>query len=141
MDKKRTVQRKKVRKKGGPKLKFKLGTIFTIFLLSFLLCFLIYMINVNTDDTFLDKEFGTSLLTSDTENDDAAEESKVDTVSEAEDTAFSNPVKLSFRPVCGSTNNGAETLIKPNSSASFLSKVSFTNLIVISVSIKFNIGL
>ena len=97
MDKKRTVQRKKVRKKGGPKLKFKLSTIFTIFLLSFLLCFLIYMINVNTDDIFLDKEFGTSLLTSDTENDDTAEKSKVDTVSEAEDTAFSNPVPQSLQ--------------------------------------------
>lgn len=97
MDKKRTVQRKKVRKKGGPKLKFKLGTIFTIFLLSFLLCFLIYMINVNTDDTFLDKEFGTSLLISDAENDDTVKESKVDTVSEAENTAFSNPVPQSLQ--------------------------------------------
>jgi hypothetical protein len=97
MDKKRTVQRKKVRKKGGPKLKFKLGTIFTICLLSFLLCFLIYMINVNTDDTFLDKEFGTSLLISDAENDDTVKESEVDTVSEAEDTAFSNPVPQSLQ--------------------------------------------
>lgn len=64
MEKSRNVQRKKIRKKGGPKLRFKFGVIISIFIFSFAVCFLIYMINANVNENFLEEEFGTSSVTS-----------------------------------------------------------------------------
>ncbi len=97
MEKSRSVQRKKIRKKGGPKLKFKIGVIFTFFFLSLALCFLIYMFNVNVNDNFLEEEFGSSaLITSDdANNSDAIENSEEDESSALLKTSMSNPVPQS----------------------------------------------
>lgn len=99
MEKNRTVQRKKVRKKGGPKLKFKFGTVFGIFFLSFFFCFLIYMINVNTNDSFLEEEFGTSLTSSDSdESDGSSDGNSADTAKpDEENSKSSNPVPQSAK--------------------------------------------
>lgn len=98
MEKSRNVQRKKIRKKGGPKLRFKLGVIFSIFIFSFAVCFLIYMINVNVNDNFLEKEFGAFFLSSDDNNvsssegnNTAEDETKPDTAA----SVVSNPVPQS----------------------------------------------
>ncbi|MBR5513472.1 MAG: hypothetical protein IKV85_05745 [Ruminococcus sp.] len=97
MEKGRNVQRRKIRKKGGPKLKFKFSVIFTLFFLSVALCFLIYMFNVNVNDSFLKEEFGSEQLVS--SQDESSEASDADTKeSESEtvvNTSFSNPVPQS----------------------------------------------
>lgn len=99
MEKSRNVQRKKIRKKGGPKLRFKFGVIISIFIFSFAVCFLIYMINANVNENFLEEEFGTSSVTSsDSEettisddNKSVEEETKPDTAA----SGVSNPVPQS----------------------------------------------
>ncbi len=97
MEKGRSVQRRKVRKKGGPKLKFKFSVIFTVFFLSVALCFLIYMFNVNVNDNFLEEEFGSLTLVSDDEessdvSDNGSEESETTTAAKI---SVSNPVPQS----------------------------------------------
>ncbi|MBO5164512.1 MAG: hypothetical protein J6B75_08780 [Ruminococcus sp.] len=60
MEKNRTVQRGKGRKKGRPKVRFRLGTLMMIFILSFAACFVLYMSAANLNDNFLNDEFGIS---------------------------------------------------------------------------------
>lgn len=60
MEKNRTVQRRKGKKKGRPKVRFRLGTLLMIFILSFVACFVLYMSAANLNDNFLNEEFGIS---------------------------------------------------------------------------------
>ena len=58
MDKNRNIHHKK--KKLRPKLRFKFGVIVMIFIFSLAVCFLIFMLKANTDDTFLNNEISSS---------------------------------------------------------------------------------
>lgn len=58
MDKNRNIHHKK--KKLRPKLRFKFGIIVMIFIFSLAVCFLIFMLKANTDDTFLNNEISSS---------------------------------------------------------------------------------
>lgn len=60
MEKNRTVQRKNGRKKGRPRVHFSFGMLLMIFILSFIICFVLYMLSANINDNFLEEEFGTS---------------------------------------------------------------------------------
>lgn len=62
MDKNRNVHHKK--KKMRPKIRFRFAAVVVIFILSLAVCFLIFMIKANTDDKFLQKEFGSSIADS-----------------------------------------------------------------------------
>lgn len=99
MEKSRNVQRKKIRKKGGPKLRFKFGVIISIFIFSFATCFLIYMVNANVNDNFLNEEFGATPLSID--DNDKPTVSNEDEIGEKESTpdistaGISNPVPQS----------------------------------------------
>lgn len=99
MEKSRNVQRKKIRKKGGPKLRFKFGVIVTIFIFSFAICFLIYMINANVNDNFLNEEFGTtSLSVDDNEKSTVSDKDEISVEESKPDistTGISNPVPQS----------------------------------------------
>lgn len=101
MEKNRNVQRKKIRKKGGPKLRFKFGGIITIFILSTAVCFTIYMMNANMNDDFLAEEFGTSAVTPSEEAAGEAKEDKTLQTESAARTELSNPVPQS--PAADST--------------------------------------
>ncbi len=56
MEKKRTVQRRH-KKKNRPKIRFDFWLMFTIFLLSFTACFVLYMLAANFNDDFFKDEF------------------------------------------------------------------------------------
>lgn len=95
----RTVQRKKGRKKGGPKVKFSFGALFSIVIFSFAIIFALYMLSANFNENFLSEEFGISseVPKSGDESADTARSSGndegSDTVSDVNDMA--NPVPQS----------------------------------------------
>lgn len=100
MEKSRNVQRKKTRKKGGPKLRFRFGGIISIFIFSFALCFLVYMINANVNENFFNAQFGNVSAVPGVENDEdnllASEKSKAEGgLPETPDVSVSNPVPQS----------------------------------------------
>ena len=56
-DKKRTVHRSGSKKKNRPKLRFSIGWLIFIFILSFLACFILYMLAANFNPDFFLEEF------------------------------------------------------------------------------------
>jgi len=56
-DKKRTVHRSSSKKKNRPKLRFSIGWLIFIFILSFLACFILYMLAANFNPDFFLEEF------------------------------------------------------------------------------------
>ncbi|MBO4876552.1 MAG: hypothetical protein J5501_00935 [Ruminococcus sp.] len=56
-DKKRTVHRSSSKKKNKPKLRFSIGWLIFIFIISFLACFILYMIAANFNPDFFLEEF------------------------------------------------------------------------------------
>ncbi len=70
MEKKRTIQRRN-KKKNRPKIRFDFWLMFTIFLLSFIACFVLYMLAANFNDDFFKDEFDQNIteITSDPAND------------------------------------------------------------------------
>lgn len=57
MEKNRTIQRKSSKKKKRPKFRFNFWVMFIIFVLSFVSCFVLYMLAVNLNDDFFKDEF------------------------------------------------------------------------------------
>ncbi len=98
MEKNRTVQRRRGKKKGHPKVRFRLGTLMMIFILSFASCFVLYMLGANLNDNFLNDEFGLSASEpvsegSDETSDETSDEAEL--TSDAEGAA--NPVPQSAK--------------------------------------------
>ncbi len=101
MDKKRTVQRSGKKKRGRPRIRFNFAILLTIFFLSFLTCFILYMTAANLNDDF----FGDSIITENTdttENQKATDSADSETEQEAstesttvETAQVNNPVPQS----------------------------------------------
>ncbi len=97
MDKKKNVHRKK--KKLKPKLTFKFGVVVTFFILSLAVCFTIFMLNANSDDKFLEEQFGTAEEAVDDESEDLSADPPTDSAPKATesvvDSGITNPVPQS----------------------------------------------
>ena len=76
MEKKKSVHHNSKNKKMRPKLRFRVGAVVTIFILSFALCFTIFMVMANSDDSFLEREVGTIESVSEDENNEVSQSSK-----------------------------------------------------------------
>lgn len=61
MEKKRSVQRNTGRKRGKPRMRFNFWILVLIFILSFLACFLLYMIAANLNKDFFEDEFNATI--------------------------------------------------------------------------------
>ncbi|MCM1133589.1 MAG: hypothetical protein NC340_08980 [Ruminococcus flavefaciens] len=57
MEKNRTIQRRSSKKKKKPKVRFNFWVMFIIFALSFIACFVLYMLAANFNDDFFKDEF------------------------------------------------------------------------------------
>lgn len=73
MEKKRNVQRVPDKKRNRPKVRFNIWMLIIIFSLSFLGCFILYMIAANVDDDFFRDEFENKVIVLD--NSDLTDES------------------------------------------------------------------
>lgn len=99
MAKKRKISKISDNKRTKPKMKFNPFILFIIFLLSFLGCFILYMVSANVDENFLQDEFKSS--SSANKNDDSSEAfadtsgSEADEQLQSENTTVSNPVAQS----------------------------------------------
>lgn len=98
MDKNRNVHHKK-KKKLKPKVRFKFGVVVMIFIFSLAVCFLIFMFKANTDDTFLQIEFGSSITETPDDSNKDSEQDTIDKKNEPSTTAavskITNPVPQS----------------------------------------------
>ncbi len=95
MEKKRTVQRRN-KKKNRPKIRFDFWLMFTIFLLSFIACFVLYMLAANFNDNFFQDEFNQNVTEissnpSDVESTNSTVENEIPT-SETAPTPVANPI-------------------------------------------------
>lgn len=98
----RTVQRRKGKKKGRPKVKFSFGMLFSIIIFSFAAVFVLYMLTANFNENFLSEEFGISANVPDSgeSSEDTAKNKKNtdDTPNdENEDDGIANPVPQSAK--------------------------------------------
>lgn len=64
MENNRTVQRKQNKKKKRPKIRFNFWVMVIIFLLSFAVCFILYMLAANLNDNFFDDELNGDMVAS-----------------------------------------------------------------------------
>lgn len=55
MEQNRSSQYRRNKKKGKPKMRFNFGMLIVIFLISFLICFVMYMFKAKVDETFLNE--------------------------------------------------------------------------------------
>ncbi|MDE7363495.1 MAG: hypothetical protein K2N27_01205 [Ruminococcus sp.] len=62
MEQKRTIQRKQSKKKKRPKVRFNFWVMFIIFALSFIGCFVLYMLAANFNDDFFKDEFEDAVI-------------------------------------------------------------------------------
>lgn len=96
MEKNRTVQHRKGKKKGRPKVRFRFGTLLMIFILSFVACFVLYMSAANLNENFLNDEFGSSTAEPVSEEPSAASDKPSDdVVTENNSSGTVNPVPQS----------------------------------------------
>lgn len=99
MEKKRSVHHNSKKKKIRPKLRFRFGAVVAIFILSFALCFAVFMVMANSDDSFLEKEISSTESTADDENmDEEASGENTEEKPEKSDvlpTGITNPVPQS----------------------------------------------
>ena len=97
MGKNRVVQRKSKKKKDGPIIKFSLGMLIFLFLLSFTACFVLYMLAANINTNFFADEFGSSDII--TEDSSDTTEAVTETMAEVETVpapdGLTNPVPQS----------------------------------------------
>ncbi len=66
--KRRNLKKSSGKKRFRPKMRFRFGVMFTIFLLSFTACFFLYMITVNINEDFFKNEFQDTIVTESTVN-------------------------------------------------------------------------
>ena len=66
--KRRNLKKSSGKKRSRPKMRFRFGVMFTIFLLSFTACFFLYMITVNINEDFFKNEFQDTIVTESTVN-------------------------------------------------------------------------
>lgn len=97
MEKKRTIQRNNGKKSGKPLMRFNIWIMLLIFVLSFLACFILYMLAANLNDDFFKDEFNATVAeleskASDEENSEGAVNEKENVKTDA---AITNPVPQS----------------------------------------------
>lgn len=102
MSKKRTVHRVSDSKKNKPFVRFNFWLMVIIFGLSFMACFVLYMVAANLDDNFFDFESSSEIQNSEVSNDDLSEINSSGNVPEDSETISSgtsviNPVPESER--------------------------------------------
>lgn len=100
MEKNRTVQRKKGKKKNRPKVRFKFGTLLSIIIFSFAVIFVLYMLSANFNENFLSEEFGISTSVPEEEEEPEDKQKIVDSTDDTSDTKsdvsdIANPVPQS----------------------------------------------
>ena len=98
MAKERTVQRRSKKKKDRPVVRFNLGLMIFLFLLSFAACFVLYLLAANINSNFFADEFGTTeMITEDTTESTEAVPASADTVEEIPEVQsdVNNPVPQS----------------------------------------------
>ncbi|MDE6521119.1 MAG: hypothetical protein K2K91_11815 [Ruminococcus sp.] len=98
MEQKRTIQRKQSKKKKRPKVRFNFWVMFIIFALSFIGCFVLYMLAANFNDDFFKDEFEDAVIEMEHYVPESTTESSA-TTTESEQTAMqdsiTNPVPQS----------------------------------------------
>lgn len=62
MEKNRNIQRKSIKKRKRPKVRFNFWVMFIIFVLSFAACFVLYMLAANLNDDFFKNEFDNAVV-------------------------------------------------------------------------------
>ncbi|MGN1037397.1 MAG: hypothetical protein ACI4PX_06450, partial [Ruminococcus sp.] len=102
MSKKRTVHRVSDSKKNKPFVRFNFWLMVIIFGLSFMACFVLYMVAANLDDNFFDFESSSEIQNSEVSDDDLSEINSSGNVPEDSETISSgtsviNPVPESER--------------------------------------------
>lgn len=96
-DKKRTVHRSSSKKKNRPKLRFSIGWLIFIFIVSFLACFILYMLAANFNPDFFLEEFSSisDIVPEEKTTEPSTEETTEDTetpTEAAEEKVIVNPV-------------------------------------------------
>ncbi|MBR2282916.1 MAG: hypothetical protein IJ874_00635 [Ruminococcus sp.] len=99
-NKKRTIQRSSGKKRGKnrPKIRFNVGMLLVIFILSFAACFVLYMLAANFNANFFQEEFNesTDLIPGDDDTEETTEAEVPDTTESAKnDKVITNPVPQS----------------------------------------------
>ncbi len=104
MAKSKNVQRISNKKRGRPKVRFSIWGMIIIFALSFISCFVLYMVAANFNDDFFTEEFDNIIVEEETtvsandepQQDSASDEEAVETVTSASETvSITNPVPQS----------------------------------------------
>lgn len=93
-DKKRTVHRSNSKKKGRPKLRFRVGWLIFIFILSFLACFILYMLAANFNSDFFQEEFDSisDIVPEDTTQEPTEAATAEQSTEQTEEKVITNPV-------------------------------------------------
>ena len=62
MEKNKNIQHRSSKKRKKPKIRFNFWVMFIIFILSFVACFILYMLAVNLNDDFFKDEFDNTIV-------------------------------------------------------------------------------
>lgn len=91
MEQKRTIQRKQSKKKKRPKVRFNFWVMFIIFVLSFIGCFVLYMLAANLNDDFFKDEFEDAMIEMEHYTPESTTES-IEITTEPEQTTIQNSI-------------------------------------------------
>lgn len=99
MEKNRNIQRKSIKKRKKPKIRFNFWVMFIIFVLSFTACFVLYMLAANLNDDFFKNEFDNAVVSTQDIDENISHTENINSTSpdSAENIDFSitNPVPQS----------------------------------------------
>lgn len=99
MEKNRNIQRKSIKKRKRPKVRFNFWVMFIIFVISFSACFILYMLAVNLNDDFFKDEFDNTIVGTQNVDENIPQTVNSDSISsdpvDNGDSSITNPVPQS----------------------------------------------